>query len=232
MSDRKIQNTLDEIVNTLEFMKTLGVAGVDCSSDILEVVKSWDRKPATEGQTLASVQQAYQDCRRCALSKNRSAIVFGEGDPHADLVFVGEAPGEQEDLQGRPFVGPAGELLTKIISAMKLTRESVYICNIVKCRPPSNRNPLPIEIESCSPILKRQIDLIRPKVICALGGFAARTLLSTDNSITMLRGRFHRYQGIRLMPTYHPAHLLRHPEKKRDVWEDIKKIMAELGATP
>jgi DNA polymerase len=162
------------------------------------------------------------------LSGGRSHIVFGTGDPQADLVFVGEGPGFEEDRQGAPFVGSAGRLLTKIIQAMGLTRETVYICNVIKCRPPGNRNPLPGEIEQCFPFLKRQLEGIQPRVICALGSVAAKVLLGTDAPISRLRGRFHDYQGVPLMPTYHPAYLLRNPEKKREVWEDMKRIMARL----
>jgi DNA polymerase len=155
--------------------------------------------------------------------------VFGEGSPEAELVFVGEAPGGDEDLQGKPFVGRAGQLLTKIILAMGLKREDVYICNILKCRPPQNRNPLPEEIASCEPFLIRQLEALRPRVICALGSFAAHTLIQSDVPITALRGRFHDYQGIPLMPTYHPAYLLRNPGAKKQVWEDVQKIMELLG---
>jgi len=169
------------------------------------------------------------ECRRCRLSESRKNIVFGAGDPHARLVFVGEGPGYDEDQKGKPFVGAAGRLLTKIIEAIKFTREQVYICNIIKCRPPGNRNPLPDEIESCLPFLKRQIAAIKPDFICALGTFAAQALLETKKPISKLKGRFHDYNGIRLLPTYHPAYLLRNPGKKRDVWEDMKKLMKALG---
>ena len=167
-------------------------------------------------------------CERCELHQGRNTVVFGTGDENADLMFVGEAPGADEDRQGEPFVGRAGQLLTKIIEAMDLTRDDVYIANVIKCRPPGNRNPKPIEIETCEPFLLRQIELIQPKVICALGTFAAQTLLRTDQKISMLRGRFHDYHGCKLMATYHPAYLLRNPHGKRDVWEDMKKVMAEL----
>jgi DNA polymerase len=155
--------------------------------------------------------------------------VFGAGNPEADLVFVGEAPGEEEDLQGKPFVGKAGQLLTKMIQAMGLARDEVYIANIIKCRPPRNRNPMPDEIESCEPFLVAQLNAIRPRTICALGTFAAQTLLRTQEKISRLRGRFHDYHGIPVMPTYHPAYLLRNPEDKRLVWEDMQKIMEHLG---
>jgi DNA polymerase len=171
-------------------------------------------------------------CERCELHKTRRTVVFGVGNENADLMFVGEAPGADEDRQGEPFVGQAGQLLTKIIEAMKLTRDQVYIANVIKCRPPGNRTPQPIEIESCEPFLRRQVELIKPKVICALGAVAAQALLRTDQKISMLRGRFHDYHGIKVMPTYHPAYLLRNPHGKREVWEDMKKVMAELRIDP
>lgn len=179
--------------------------------------------------TLAQVRAELGDCRRCPLSKTRRNLVFGEGSERAELVFVGEAPGEQEDLQGRPFVGRAGQLLTRIIEAMGLSRDHVYICNILKCRPPGNRNPQQDEITICEPFLVKQLQAIRPRVICALGTFAAKTLLKTDTPISKLRGTFHVYQGIKLMPTYHPAYLLRNPGEKKQVWSDVRLIMKELG---
>ena len=178
--------------------------------------------------TLQDIRQELGDCHRCPLCQERTHIVFGEGNPQARLAFVGEAPGADEDMQGRPFVGKAGQLLTKIIQAMGLTRQDVYICNILKCRPPSNRNPKPDEITTCEPFLVKQLQVIQPKVICALGTFAAHTLLKTEVPITILRGRFHTYQGIHLMPTYHPAYLLRNPGAKKKVWEDMQMIMKTL----
>ena len=177
---------------------------------------------------LEGVRAALGDCRRCLLHQTRHRLVFGEGSPQAELVFVGEAPGADEDAQGRPFVGQAGQLLTKIIGAMGLKREEVYICNILKCRPPGNRNPQPDEITACEPFLIRQLRAIRPKVICALGTFAAHTLLKSEAPISVLRGRFHSYQGIPLMPTYHPAFLLRNPGAKKQVWEDVQMVMQAL----
>jgi len=177
---------------------------------------------------LGAVRELLGDCRRCPLHRTRHSLVFGEGNPEAELVFVGEAPGADEDVQGRPFVGRAGQLLTKIIGAMGMKREEVYICNILKCRPPGNRNPQPEEIAPCEPFLVRQLEAIRPRVICALGTFAAHALLKTEAPISVLRGRFHSYQGIPLMPTYHPAYLLRNPEAKKQVWEDVQRIMKML----
>lgn len=180
---------------------------------------------------LARVRSDLGECTRCKLHTTRTHIVFGVGDPRAELVFVGEAPGRDEDRQGEPFVGRAGQLLTKMISAMGLSRDQVYIANIIKCRPPENRNPEPEEIIACEPFLIRQLGAIRPKVICALGKFAAQTLLKTEEKISSLRGRWFTYQGIRILPTYHPAYLLRNPEDKRLVWDDLKKIMTALKGT-
>jgi DNA polymerase len=170
------------------------------------------------------------DCSRCKLhTLGRKQVVFGVGNPNADLMFVGEAPGADEDIQGEPFVGRAGQLLTKIIEAIDLKREDVYIANVIKCRPPGNRNPEPDEVEQCEPFLFRQIDVIRPKVIVALGKFAAQCLLKTDAPITRIRGREFSYRDAVLIPTYHPAYLLRNPSAKRDVWEDMKKVRAILS---
>jgi uracil-DNA glycosylase family 4 len=180
-------------------------------------------------ETMEDIRNAVQVCERCQLCKTRNNVVFGTGNENAKLVFVGEAPGADEDSQGKPFVGKAGQKLTQIIEAMGLSRSEVYITNVLKCRPPGNRNPLPEEIKVCEPFLINQLKIIKPKLICALGTFAAQTLLQTDQGITRLRGRFHTYQGIRLMPTYHPAYLLYNPKFKRDVWEDVQKIMVEYG---
>jgi uracil-DNA glycosylase family 4 len=179
-------------------------------------------------EQLKQVCREMANCQLCVLSKTRHNLVFGDGNPNAQIVFVGEAPGADEDEQGLPFVGRAGQLLTKIIEAMGIQRKDVYICNILKCRPPGNRNPLPEEISLCEPFLKKQLQAISPKVICALGTFAAHTLLKTDVPISALRGRFHTYDGIKLMPTYHPAYLLRSPSAKKPVWEDVQMIMKEI----
>ncbi len=175
-------------------------------------------------ETLQAIREDLGDCQRCKLAPSRKNIVFGSGNPRAELMFVGEAPGADEDDQGLPFVGRAGQLLTKIIEAMGMTREDVYICNILKCRPPGNRNPEPTEIASCEPFLFRQIASVKPKVICALGTFGAQTLLRTKEPISKLRGHFIDYRGAKLMATFHPAYLLRNPNEKRRVWEDVQKI--------
>lgn len=178
---------------------------------------------------LATVREELGDCHRCRLGDTRINLVFGVGNSAARVVFVGEAPGGDEDQQGIPFVGEAGQLLTKIIIAMGFRREEVYICNVLKCRPPKNRNPQPDEIEQCHPFLLRQLRAIGPEVIVALGTFSAQTLLQTKEPISKLRGVFHDYHGITLMPTFHPAYLLRNASMKREVWEDMQKVMKRLG---
>ncbi len=230
MTNRKdFAVAINDVKNTLQFLDETGCRGFDCSKKSLEIVKNWGNKKTSSPETLEKIRIDLGDCRRCKLSNDRNNIVFGAGNSMARLVFAGEGPGSEEDKRGEPFVGAAGKLLTKIIEAMKLTREQVYICNIIKCRPPGNRNPLPDEINACLPFLKRQIKAIKPNFICALGTFAAQTLLNTKIPISKLRGRFHDYMGIKVLPTYHPAYLLRNPIKKRDVWEDMKKLMKEMG---
>ncbi len=184
-----------------------------------------------EWQSIAEVTAAISTCNACSLSQSATRPVPGTGDPFADVMVVGEAPGEQEDLAGEPFVGPAGQLLTKILSAIQLSRESVYICNVLKHRPPGNRNPLPEEVRACSPFLQRQIDLVQPKMILAFGAFAAQTLLETKLAISKLRQQIHWYQGIPLVATYHPAALLRNDAWKRPTWEDVKLARRVLDAT-
>lgn len=180
--------------------------------------------------SLADLREHIGDCQRCKLAGGRTTVVFGVGNENADLMFVGEGPGYDEDLKGEPFVGRAGQLLTEIITkGMKLRREDVYIANVVKCRPPNNRNPEPDEIARCMPFLARQIALVQPRVIVALGKFGAQTLLGVATPITRMRGQWHDYRGIKVMPTFHPAYLLRNPGDKRLVWEDIKKVMSELS---
>ena len=179
---------------------------------------------ADDGNALDIFRQQICDCSKCSLCSTRQNFVFGAGNSAAGIMFVGEAPGADEDRQGEPFVGAAGQLLNKIISAMDLRREDVYICNILKCRPPNNRDPQPDEIEQCEPYLKRQIELIQPKVICTLGRFAAQTLLRSSDSMGHMRGQSHQYEGIPLVATYHPAALLRNAQWKRPTWEDMKRV--------
>ena len=224
----------------LEFAAELGVAGI--SRD-----PAWRRRPVdpepsapapasapltfskTAADALVAVRTEIGDCTRCKLhAQGRKQIVFGVGNPEADLMFVGEAPGADEDAQGIPFVGRAGQLLTKIIEAIGLKREDVYIANVIKCRPPGNRNPEQDEVDTCEPFLFQQIDIIKPKAIVALGTFAARALLRTLDPISRLRGRVYDYRGAKLVPTFHPAYLLRNPASKREVWEDMKVVMALL----
>ena len=217
--DEKVQEVIADLKSYLEYLRDMGIEGFPSSG----------RKPENSFsgpalQTLEEVKKELGDCRRCKLHRTRRTIVFGEGDERARLMFIGEGPGYDEDLQGRPFVGKAGQLLTKIIESIHLQREEVYIANIIKCRPPQNRNPQPDEIETCYPFLMKQIQVIRPKIICALGTFAAQTLLNTNAKITALRGRVFDFAGIKVLPTYHPAFLLRNPERKREVWEDVKQI--------
>jgi DNA polymerase len=188
-----------------------------------------DPSPLASANTLEELRAEIGDCQRCKLCAGRTHIVFGVGNPKARLMFVGEGPGRDEDIQGEPFVGRAGQLLNDIITkGMGLKRSDVYIANVVKCRPPDNRNPEPDEVAACEPFLKRQIDLIRPEIIVGLGKFAVQCLLQSKAPITKVRGNWHRYHGIKLMPTFHPAYLLRNPADKKLVWEDIKKVIKEL----
>jgi DNA polymerase len=181
------------------------------------------------GDTLLKIRQDLGECTRCKLHKTRNKIVFGDGSAKAQLVFVGEGPGADEDAQGLPFVGRAGKLLTQMIEAMGLQRGDVYICNVVKCRPPGNRQPEKDEVDACSPYLFRQLDALQPKAIVCLGATAAQTLLQTNRSISQFRGQWLDFRGFKMMPTYHPAYLLRNPAAKGDVWKDLQKVMAELG---
>jgi DNA polymerase len=226
-SRSEIIKSIDGLTHTLEDFAGKGHRGFDCSDSSLEKLADWGAALRQNYETLQAIRLDLGDCQRCRLAKDRKNIVFGSGSPAAKLIFVGEGPGYEEDQQGEPFVGAAGQLLTKIIEAIHLHRAEVYICNIVKCRPPQNRNPQPDEIKTCFQFLNRQIAAIRPDFICALGSIAAQTLLNTAVPISRLRGRFHEYKGIKLLPTYHPAYLLRNSEKKRDVWEDMKVLMKE-----
>jgi uracil-DNA glycosylase len=227
----------DQLTEHLKFAAELGVAGVSRDA-------AWRTRPgATEvsalavapgdaiqvsrnaAEALAAVRADIGDCTRCKLhAQGRTQIVFGVGNPDAELMFVGEAPGADEDIQGFPFVGRAGQLLTKIIEAIDLKREDVYIANVIKCRPPGNRNPEPDEVATCEPFLFQQVDIIKPKVIVALGKFGAQTLLRTLDPISRLRGRVYEFRGAKLVPTFHPAYLLRNPSSKREVWEDMKLV--------
>ena len=234
----------DQLQEHLRFAQQLGVSGVSrdpawrtrhpeaaqqnlraASADVQGPPESSVSLFTSAADALVAVRTDIGDCTRCKLHRlGRRQIVFGVGNPQADLMFVGEAPGHDEDVQGFPFVGRAGQLLTKIIEAIGLNREDVYIANVIKCRPPENRNPEQDEVETCEPFLFRQIDVIKPQVVVALGTFAARTLLRTLDPISRLRGRVYDYRGAKLIPTFHPAYLLRNPASKREVWEDMKKV--------
>jgi len=183
-------------------------------------------------QELLAIREGLGDCTRCKLHGGRTRLVFGVGDPAARLLFVGEGPGADEDQQGEPFVGRAGQLLTKMIEAMGFARSEVYIANVVKCRPPGNRDPEPDEIEACEPFLKAQIAAIRPQVVVALGRFAVQTLLRDTTPISRQRGRWREYEGVKLMPTFHPAYLLRNPAEKKPAWDDLQLVMKEFGKSP
>ncbi len=216
----------------LNYQRNLGVEGF--------VVKSEDRAPEKEPQeqaepgvfTLEDVRRKIEESDCCDLRNGCRQMVFGEGPEDAELMFVGEGPGAEEDRQGRPFVGRAGQLLTRMINAMKYDRSEVYIANVIKCRAPNNRDPRPDEIAACEPFLVMQIQVIKPKVIIALGRWAAQTLLKTGASIGALRGNFHDYHGIPLMPTYHPAAILRNPNLRKPTWEDLKLVMRKVGKEP
>jgi uracil-DNA glycosylase len=185
--------------------------------------------PEPAGAPIDALRAQAHDCNQCRLAGTRTNVVFGVGNPNADLMFIGEAPGRDEDIQGEPFVGRAGQLLTDIIKAMKLTRDDVYIANVIKCRPPENRNPEQDELDACRPFIRQQVDLIKPKVIVTLGRFALQSLTEKAHGISAVRGQWLEYNGVKVMPTYHPAYLLRTPAAKKDVWADMKKVMAELG---
>ncbi len=223
--DENINELISDLRTYMEYLKGMGITTLPVTESTAE------RATRAEPMTLEDVRRELGDCKRCKLHRTRKTIVFGEGNEKATLMFIGEGPGYDEDVQGRPFVGKAGQLLTKIIESINLSREEVYIANIIKCRPPQNRNPEPDEIESCNPFLMKQIGVIQPQLICALGTFSAQTLLKTDTKITALRGKLYDLDGIKVIPTYHPAFLLRNPERKREVWEDMKRI-SELLKIP
>ena len=237
----------EQLKEHLTFAAELGVEGVsrdpvwhtrksDPVSDTVSDPVSDTGQPmavfASQADALAAIRTEIGDCTRCKLhTQGRRQIVFGVGNPNADLMFVGEAPGADEDIQGIPFVGRAGQLLTDIIEkGLQIPRKDVYIANVIKCRPPGNRNPEQDEVETCEPFLFQQIDVVKPKVIVALGTFAARTLLRTLDPISRLRGRVYAYRGAKLLPTFHPAYLLRNPASKREVWEDMKLVKRLLNS--
>jgi len=211
------------IVEARPVAPKLGVFPVASGPSLFEAINK------ISDDTLLKIRTDLGDCTRCKLHRGRTKLVFGDGNPEAELVFVGEGPGRDEDAQGLPFVGRAGKLLTQMIEAMGLQRQDVYICNVVKCRPPENRAPEKDEVETCSPFLLRQLDAISPRVIVCLGGVAAQTLLETNRGISHFRGEWLDFRGTKLMATYHPAYLLRNPGAKGEVWKDLQKVMAVLG---
>jgi len=221
-----IAKIANDLKNLLEYRQMMGLKEIPISKNSRQMKPD---VPKSEISNLAEIRAELGDCTRCKLHEQRNNLVFGDGNPDADLMFVGEGPGFDEDKQGIPFVGRAGQLLTKIIEAMKLKRQDVYIANVVKCRPPGNRNPEPDEMDTCFPFLEKQIAAIRPKAIICLGKFAAQTLLKTATPISRLRGKMGEYNGIPVMPTYHPAFLLRNPDAKKQVWEDVQQVMKILN---
>lgn len=221
-----IRATLASARSQLEYMSDLGMKELQRGPVDKGMPNPGPDCPA--GETLESIRAELGDCQRCGLAASRTQLVYGVGNTNARLVLVGEAPGREEDQKGEPFVGEAGRLLDRILQAMGMKREEVYICNVLKCRPPNNRDPLPEEVATCEAFLARQIAAIKPQVIIGLGRFAVHSLLKSNVPISRLRGEWQSYQGIPLMPTYHPAYLLRNPEGKRDVWEDMKEVMRRL----
>jgi DNA polymerase len=227
----KFAATLVEILRVYEAMEFefLPFPGKDDVFPVIEQQPVAQKEVSLQGKTLQEIRQEMGKCTRCKLHKTRKNIVFGEGNPEARLMFIGEGPGADEDEQGRPFVGRAGKVLTSLINKMGLKREDVYIANVVKCRPPENRNPEQEEVRACIGFLKSQISAISPTVIIALGTVATQAILATDKPITRLRGEFKDYKGIKLMPTYHPSYLLRNPSAKKIVWDDALKVLRVLG---
>jgi uracil-DNA glycosylase len=226
----------DDVLNELTLLRDLGFTHLDLRATMRPATEQPSnpatpapRTPEPSDSPWQTLSTEAHDCTRCRLAGTRKNVVFGVGDPNADLMFIGEAPGRDEDEKGEPFVGRAGQLLTDIIKAMKLSREQVYIANVIKCRPPENRNPEPDELDACRPFIQRQVEIIKPKVIVALGRFGLQSLTEKAYSISSVRGQWLEYKGIKLIPTYHPAYLLRNPAAKKDVWADMKKVMAELG---
>jgi len=218
----------ERLANELALLRDFGFTHLDVRAQ-----ETGDREQVvdatSQAELLDEMAKVAGACQKCKLARTRTNVVYGVGNPSADLMFIGEAPGRDEDLKGEPFVGRAGQLLTDIIKAMKLTRDDVYIANVIKCRPPENRNPEPDELEECRPFIRRQIEIIKPKVIVTLGRFALQSLMERGYAISGARGQWLDFNGIKVMPTYHPAYLLRNPAAKKDVWADMKKVMAELG---
>ncbi len=227
--DKELQRIVESLKAYVDLEEKSGSGFLSYPKDRKKLLIDSEKSLKSKKDALETLKLEILRSDCCQLCRTRTNLVFGAGDPNAKLVFVGEAPGREEDLQGLPFVGRAGQLLTKIIESIGLKRKDVYICNILKCRPPGNRDPFPMEILACESYLIRQLEIIKPKIICALGKFAAQTLLRSQTPITQLRGKCYDYHGIKLIPTFHPAYLLRNPQGKRLVWEDMKKIKRELS---
>jgi uracil-DNA glycosylase len=218
----------EDLLRELQFLRDMGFTHLSVGQAILPA-RTGEIACPTQSDLLAELGRVVTACEKCRLSKSRTQVVYGVGNPNADLMFIGEAPGRDEDIKGEPFVGRAGQLLTDIIKAMQLTRDDVYIANVVKCRPPENRNPEQDELDACRPHIRRQIEIIQPRVIVTLGRFALQSLTEKGYAISNVRGQWLDYKGIKVMPTYHPAYLLRTPSAKKEVWADMKKVMVELG---
>ena len=222
--DKELKDIIGAVRSYMEFEKESGI-----EEYFFAGLTGTTKGGADASGGLDALRKEVLHCTSCDLHKTRTNVVFGSGNPNAELMFIGEAPGEAEDIQALPFVGRAGQLLTKIIEAMGMKRQDVYIANILKCRPPNNRAPLPEEILACQENVRRQAEIIKPKVICTLGKFASQTLLGSTTPISVLRGKFQEYEGIKVMPTFHPAYLLRNPPDKKLVWEDMKKVKKALS---
>ncbi len=221
----KALNLIEGLTSYLHFLSDMGCTGFNCSKESLKIVESL----STNNETLDGIESEIKNCTLCGLSLKRTNIIFGTGNHKARLIFIGGAPDENDDKNGTPFTGAPGDLLTNIIKSIKLTRADLYLCTLVKCFPHGGKKPTPKEIKTCLPFLKRQIKAVKPEFICTLGETAAQTLLNTGEPLSMLRGRFHDYNGIKLIPTYHPSHLLKNPVDKRPVWEDMKKLIKEYN---
>jgi len=225
----------EDLIRELELLREFGFTHLDVapppSADVApppSAAMAGEGAGPTQDSLLAELQAIVTACEKCRLAKTRTQVVYGVGSPNADLMFIGEAPGRDEDIQGEPFVGRAGQLLTEIIKAMKLTRDDVYIANVIKCRPPENRNPEQDELDMCRPYIRQQVEIIQPRVIVTLGRFALQSLTEKGFAISSVRGQWLDYNGVKVMPTYHPAYLLRNPAAKKEVWADMKKVMSEL----
>lgn len=233
---QQVDALLQQIKSSLQALQARGIRGLDPPPQILALLAQWGNIPPAgsvpASESLSQIRADLGDCQRCRLAAGRTQIVFGSGQADARLVFVGEGPGQEEDLCGEPFVGAAGQLLTKMIAAMGLSRDQVYIANVVKCRPPGNRAPESQEIETCAPFLRRQLAAIRPDFIVALGAVAARTLLASREPLARLRGKLHALGNCQVLATYHPAALLRAPERKRDAWSDLQRVIQAAGLKP